>query len=408
MDLALALWLSLAALGLWALVDFRSWVRFLRVYHQLSHEGRWGDVEELFQREFRRLRPWVRLVLGFRAPGTLDLRYAAYLQQRGLLDDALRRAEEALAKAGRHRTMQGLAQAMLSILYAELGRYDDAHAAAARARAAGADASADYNEALCCFFQGRLDQGLELARRAARTPKGDIGRGIASALLAMKGDYKPALEVLLDRSLDVSVHYTEDGLRKLRRTSEGRKLLEAHQQHWTGIVEPLRFIYASYVYLDLGDLDALAFTLEKAGASLGGHPTLRIIYGQLQACLCAGKGDATGADGWLAKGAEILRTHPRRASRAEYHRFAGRAALTLGRADAAVEHLESSLKVALHPMEKHSTRYWLAKAYEAKGNAGKAAEMYRDVAQDGIASKWSGEARSKASPPAPSERPPAS
>src|SRR6185436_12196929 len=99
--------LGIIALALWVYVDFRSWLRFLRAYHRLSHEGRFDEVEARFQREFRSFRPWVRLVLHVRAPGVLDLLYALYLQQRGVLDESLRAAERALAKAGGHTKMRG-------------------------------------------------------------------------------------------------------------------------------------------------------------------------------------------------------------------------------------------------------------------------------------------------------------
>jgi tetratricopeptide (TPR) repeat protein len=405
-----AIWtlLGLVAWALWVLLDFRAWTGFVRRHHQLGHEGRWDDLDVLFRRQARSFNPWLRLFLKVKAPGNFELLYANFLFQRGASDEALRLAEKAIEAAGRNVRMLGEGHALRALILADLGRHADAHAAAGRARALGATALADYNEALCCFYEGRLDEGLALARRAARDPKGDIARGLASAMLMLKGDDKAALEILLDRPLDVTTYYSEDQLRRLQRTGEGRLLLEAHQKLWAGVVEPLRYIYASYVYLELGDLDALGFSLEKAGAAMGGHPSLRIIHAELRACLCAGKGDAAGADDWLRKGADLLQPHRRRASQSEYHRFAGRAALMLGRKDAAVAELETALKTCLHPIENHSTRFWLARACEAAGNGTRAAELYRAVAEDGIPSKWSAEARAKASPPAPSGPTPAS
>src|SRR6185436_1769876 len=113
--------------------------------------------------------------------------------------------------------------------------------------------------------------------------------------------------------------------------------------------------------------------------------------------LCAMTGDGAAADGWLLKGADVLQTHPRRASAISYQRYAGRAYLMLGRKDAAVEALERALQLADHPMERHVGRYWLARAYEARGDKDKAAELDRLVREDGIVSRYS-----KAFPPAPS------
>jgi hypothetical protein len=75
----------------------------------------------------------------------------------------------------------------------------------------------------------------------------------------------------------------------------------------------------------------------------------------------------------------------------------------MGRAAAAVAALEKALQSTRHPMEQHICRFWLARAYEAAGDGAKAAENDRAVAADGIVSKFS-----RASPPAPSEPPPAS
>jgi tetratricopeptide (TPR) repeat protein len=397
-DLFWALWIPAVLCLLWFFLDCKAWVRFVKRHHLLNHEGRWDDLEALHQKELRAFRPFVRLLIRFKSPGGLEVLIAGLLYQKGRAEEALRSAESAAAKSRGHATNHSEALSLQALSLLELGRYEELRDVAARIRSLGVTHVADFNEALLCLFLGRLDPALSLAQQVIRHPKGDLGRGLLSAILLSKGDHAAALETLLDPPRPVSAYYSPENLRKLERSSDGRAMVEAHQKQWAGVAEPLRFLQAGYLYLDLGDVEGLRFTLEKAGGVLGGNPTLNIIHRELNACLCASTGDAAGAERWLQQGAELLKTHPRRLSQMEFRRFGGRANLLLGRPAAALADFEASLELTRHPMEKHIARYWLARAQEAKGNKEKAAELYRAVVADGIASKYSVEA-AKASPP---------
>src|SRR5262249_3023267 len=157
-------------------------------------------------------------------------------------------------------------------------------------------------------------------------------------------------------------------LSKLERTSSGRALLEAHQKQWAGVVEPLRYIQAAIIYLDLKDADALRFALDRAAETMGGHPGLKVLHRVLEACSSAEAGKSDDAERRLKQGREILEGPIGRIWNCDFGRFAGRAYIALGRADAAIAALEEALRLSVHPFEKHGTRFWLAKAHELKGD----------------------------------------
>jgi len=395
--LALGLWL------VWFVVDCKGWSRFLRRCRQLDHEGKWEELEAHFRSEFNAFRPWVRLFLRFKSPSSLDGLAAAFFFQRGLTEESLRFAESAVAKAvGRPRVLVEHLRLQAAAL-TELARYDEARETIHRIRALDDDPVADHVESLLCLSLGRLDDAIGLADRARKHPKGELARHFASTARLLRGEDAAALEAVLEPARDVVDQYPAETLARMSRTREGRALIEGHRVQYAGVVEPLRFLQAGYVYLDQSNAGELGYLLEKASAVMGGNPSLKVMHAQLSACHCALIGDVAGADRRLREGAKILETHRRRGSVMEFHRFAGRAHLLLGRADAAVAELERSRTFCVHPLEKHLGGYWLAKAYEAKGESGKAAELLRTIASDGIVSKYA-----KASPPAPSGPTPAS
>ena len=83
------------------------------------------------------------------------------------------------------------------------------------------------------------------------------------------------------------------------------------------------------------------------------------------------------------------------------HRSAGRVALLLGRCEEARTQFLAALDLALHPLEKHATRYWLGRSAEACGHAEEALSLLSAVTNDAFATWMSADAanRLKKSPP---------
>lgn len=385
-------WLSVLAVALIIIVDTKTWSRFLRLYRELTHEGRLDAADALIERQRWIPRPFVGLVLWFKSPGSLD-RLQSHVQfQAGRIDEALVVAGRAIKKAGRNH--QALAESLnlQSLCLMELVRYDDARAAIAKGREAGGAVGADVMESRLALLTGNLDEAVRLGTRAAEDSRGYIGRTLASVALNCKGNPQGALALLQENPPGIWVHYQESALKKLERSSAGRELIDQHQKEWSGVLEPMRFLYAGLIYAELKDLDSLRFVLDKAGASMGGLPVVRAMHKSLEVLLCAGLGRVEETERCLREGLAILDGPILRASKGEFHRSAGRAQLALGRAKAAVAEFEAALQLSLHPLEKHINRFWLARANDALGDREKAAELFRLVAADGIPSKYAAEA----------------
>lgn len=397
MNLFWWIWTPLVALGLWIIVDFKAWTRFVQRNHRLDHEGKWDELDALIRKELHAFRPWVRLMLHFKAPGVLEGIAAGFYFECGRTEDSLRFAQASFRKARLGGPFTADILKLQALCLTELARYDEAREVVARLRSIGAASSADHAESFLCLNLGRLDEAIPLAERARQDPKVQA-HGVIWCSHLYKGNHRQAVEVLLDPPKDVTSLYSAEQLHQLAKTGDGREMLESHRALWAGVMEPLRFLQAAYVYLDVRNAQELGFALDKAASVMGGSPALRTIYAELRACHCALEGDRAGVDRRLGEARELLTTFSKRTVELDFHRYSGRANLILGRDDAAVEAFEASLKLARHPMEKHAARYWLARGYEATGRREKAAELDREVAADGIASKFV-----RASPPPPSE-----
>ena len=397
-DPALDVWLAVAVAGILVFIDLRGWQRFLRRHRQLLHEGRLQEAEAFLRRERRKVRLFVRPLMAIGFPGGLEIFSAQVYHQMGRLEEGLDMARKGALRARSHPKLLGDALNLQVLCLADLGHYDDARGLAARSRSLGRTEGADVADARTLLVQGRLDEASECGLRAAVHPRGHLGRVIASQALHCKGESRAALELLLDRPPDVRVHYAEESLRRIERSGSARSLLELHQKLWAGIVEPLRFLNAAIIYSDLGDLPALRFSLDQAAGTMGGHPGLRSMHRMLEASLFAQEGDGPAAERCLQEGREILAGPTTRGQKADFLRWAGRTLTRLGRWDAAQAELDAAMAIAIHPLEKHTTRFWMARLCEARGAGEKAAELYRSVAADGIPSRYAAEA-AKASRP---------
>lgn len=374
------------------LVDSWTWRHFMRQYHRLGHEGRFEALETLLLSELRTIRPFVGVWLWFKGPGTLNLFLGNLQFMTGRTEEALEMCRGAERKAGKHAKSLSDALALQSLCLTELGHYDEARALAARVRGIGVSPAGDVAESRIALLLGRFDEAIELGTRAAADRRGYVGRCHASVALNCRGNPQGALALLQENPPGVWVHYTDKVLKKLERTSSGRELLDLHQKQWSGVVEPLRFLYAALVYAELRDLDALRFALDKAGAAMGGHPAVRSMHKSLELLYHAGRGDAAEADRCLREGREILDRPTTRGLQSEFHRAAGRALLALNRVAPAMTEFEAALQTSVHPLEKHINRFWLARAHDARGERAKAAELFASVAADGIPSKYAAEA----------------
>jgi hypothetical protein len=113
------------------------------------------------------------------------------------------------------------------------------------------------------------------------------------------------------------------------------------------------------------------------------------MYYRLRACCWALKGEAARAEQSLAQARTLTDEFPSRPSRYEMHRVMGKVALLLGRREEARTQFLAALGLALHPLEKHTTRYWLGLAAEACNHPEEAVPLFSAVVNDGFTKRIS-------------------
>jgi hypothetical protein len=138
--------------------------------------------------------------------------------------------------------------------------------------------------------------------------------------------------------------------------------------------------------------------LDNAERELRTQPILEGVYYQLCAACFALKGDATNAETSLAKARDVAAKVPYRSLLHEVHLMTGRAYLMLDRVNDAVRELQAAAQAALHPIEKHSTNYWLARALTSSGQTEEASKVYKAVVADGFNTWMSVDAQARLDP----------
>jgi tetratricopeptide (TPR) repeat protein len=169
----------------------------------------------------------------------------------------------------------------------------------------------------------------------------------------------------------------------------------AMEEEAAGVFRPGQYIEAANACLEAGDLQNMEQALARAERELKPHPIIEHKYRQMRACCCAAKKDAVGAEDNLARVRELADEVPSRSAKYETHQAAGRAYLLLGRNESALAELHAAVQLALHPLEKHSTNYWLARAAEAVGQQQEAARLFGLVAADGFDTWMCADARAR-------------
>lgn len=393
--------LAVFILPSWYIADMRSILKSGRRKQELSIAGDWKGLEDYYEEEARTRRPFVWFRRKYLIPGHLETLYALFLYEQGRFEEALAKAEQAIernksklrifrsfdAKAT-FTTLRGALKARTLIL-GGLGRYDEARAAAAEyQKLAGSSGRTDSSLALLEYYCGQLDEAITLAQAARpEDSEFDAMRGVVSLCYTMKGDFEQALQALSYAPADVMKFYTPTGLQALSQSPEGAELLEAKRQKLASVFPPARFINLARVYVAMEDFEKADQALDEAEKSVGPQPGLQVSYCRYRACSFAGQGKAKEAELYLDRMRAFVKTFPKRSLLWETHFGAGRSYLYLNRFNDALAELDAAQKCVLHPVEKHGTNYYIAKAHEATGNQSEAIKYYELVAADPIPSR---------------------
>ena len=399
---AIYLALSLAAIGVlaWFALDMRSILRASQRKNQLSIEGRWKELDEHFKRTSNTWRPFARLQSRYLLPGTIQVQHALFLYKQGRFEEALTKVDQAIRwlkgkpqifrSIHRSATFKTLCGALKTrtLIFAGMGRYDEARQTAAELKQmGGSDTSPNSSLALLEFHCGQLDEALSLAQAVSREDaQFDAMRGIAALVLCAKGEFDQAIQSLMYEPGDVSRFYSPEGLKLVSGSPEGARLIELQNKKLAGVFQPARLIILAKVHIARKDFSNADLALDQAEKKLGPEPGIQMSYCRYRACSLAAQGKAAEAQDYIQRMQAIVKQLPKRSLRWETHFATGQSYLYLERFGDALTELAGAQQLALHPIEKHSTAYWIARTHGAAGDGHKAIPYYQTVAADPIPS----------------------
>lgn len=151
------------------------------------------------------------------------------------------------------------------------------------------------------------------------------------------------------------------------------------------------------VFLEASDATNLGLALQHAEAKLKSHRTMEHIFVRTRACWNAMVGNVTNCEADLARTRQLAAEKPAsRSAKYETHLAAGRARFLLAHCDVALEELTAANRLALHPMEKHTALYWLARASQAAALPS-ATNMFRTITAGSMGSWMESDSRSRLS-----------
>lgn len=393
---------SIAAIGLlgWLAMDMRSILKAGQRKNQLSIEGRWKELDEHFERMSNSWRPFVRLHDRYLLPGNFLTQHALFLYNRGRFEDALAKVELAIQrlknkpqifksihKSATLGTQCGALKARTLILTG-MGRYDEARSASAELASLEQSArSSNPPLALLEFSCGRLDETLALTQAVTpKDPQYDSMRVITALALSMKGEFDQAAEALLYEPGDMTKFYTPENLKLVSGTPEGARLIELQNKKVAGVFPPARLIVLAQVNISREDFKAADLALDQAEKKLGPEPGIQFSYCRHRASSLAAQGKSAEAENHIQRMRAIVQELPKRSLLWETHFSAGRCHTYLGRFDDAFVEFKKAQQFILHPIERHSTNYWIGRICEAMGDQSNAIPFYQAVVADGIPS----------------------
>lgn len=393
--------LAFVAVGVlaWFAADMRFILKSSQRKNQLSIEGRWGELDQYFERASKTYRPFVWLHRHCLLPGAVLGQYALFLFNQGRLDEALANVNQAIRQIEskprifrsihRFETFRILCSALRArtLILTGLGRYGEARENDARLQQLTGSKAPNAASALLEFYCGHLDEALA---QALAVPPGDKQydpmRAVTVLALCMKGEFDKSIQALVYEPGDISKFYSPAGLKVMNESSEGPKLIELQRRKLAGVFQPARLILLAQVYIAKEEFENADCALDQAEKSLGPEPGIQASYCRHRACSLAAQGKATEAETYIERMRTIVKQLPKRSLLWETHFAAGQSYLYLGRFNDALTELIKAQQSVLHPVEKHSTAYWIARAHEAAGNRNEAIPYYQLVAADTIPS----------------------
>jgi tetratricopeptide (TPR) repeat protein len=393
---------------LWFLADVRFAQQWALKRAQLGAQDKWRELNAHFESGLKCRRPMLLLFQRFVIPGTLEADYALHLSNQGEHERALVLARKASLKSARRLAVHIAVLPAEATILLRLGRYEEAKEVVRRGRSLLASPAAAelaktvakpdlatgivLQEGLIELCLGHLDAALRLGLEASAASVSDPARALISGVLTAKGRFPEALEALVyepsnfDKFLEPVVaaykSLEPDALDVLAQDQLFQETACRTDEELSGVFGPAVEMGRALVFLEVGDATNLGLALERTHSKLKSNQIMEHIFIRTRACWHAMKGDVAGVEADLARTRQLAAEKPAsRSAKYETHLAAGRARFLLGQHHAATDELSTANRLALHPMEKHTSTYWLARATETAGQP-LAASLFKTVVAD--------------------------
>ncbi len=406
---------------LWMMADLRFVQRWQLRRAELGAQDKTQELNAHFEAALKCRRPMLLLFLHYVIPGTLEAEYALHLSNQGEHERALVLAKKASLSAARRPAVHLAVLPAECMVLLRLGRYEQAQdilrigrrllssstLAGAGRNPADQASGLVMQEGLLEMYLGHFEAALKLGVRASAATISDPARGLVSGVLALQGRFEQALEALV---YEPSTFYRfltatppvidtgedEDPLDLLAKDKLYRQSADKTNEELAGVFGPAVEIGRAGVFLEAGDAENLGIALGRAQTKLKANQTMEHIFLRVRACWQAMTGNAAGMEADLARTRQLAAEKPAsRSAKYETHLAAGRAYFLFGRHATAVEELKAATQLALHPLEKHTSTYWLARASQA-ANEPSANALFRTVMADQFGSWMEADARVRA------------
>jgi tetratricopeptide (TPR) repeat protein len=402
---------------LWFLADIKFAQQWGLKRAELGAQDKWRELNAHFESGLKSRRPMLLLFQRLAIPGTLEAEYALHLSNQGEHERALVLAQKASRISAKRPAVHiAILPAQATILQ-RLGRYEEAKEVVRLGRTVLASpalaefAKTDPNlgvgivlqEALIELSLGHLDPALRLGVEASAGTISDPARALISGVLTAKGRFKEALEALVYQPSDFYTFLAtmpplfesqeETPLDLLAEDKLLQQTVEKANEELSSVFGPAIDLGRALVFLEAGDAANLGVALANTETKLKSHQIMEHIFVRTRACWHAMTGNLPGVDADLARARQLAAdTRASRSVKYETQLAVGRARFLLAQHNRAIDELKAANKLALHPIEKHTSTYWLARASHA-ANSSSAESLFKSVTADGFQTWMEADAR---------------
>jgi tetratricopeptide (TPR) repeat protein len=414
-------WIPIIAVGglLWFLADMRFAQRWSRRRAELGAQDNWRELNAHFESGLKSRRPMLLLFRRFVVPGLLEADYALHLSNQGEHERALVLAQKASRGSSKRPTVHLAVLPAEAMILIRLGRYEEARKIVRHGRELLTSAELSHlamahpdmvagiilQEGLLELNLGHLDAALRFGMEGSAGNISDPARALVSGVLTAKGRFKEALEALVYEPSDFykflattppAFEFQEEtALELLAKDKAFQQTAEKMNEELSGVFGPAVEIGRALVFLEAGDAANLGVALQRAQGKLKAHRTMEHIFVRTRACWHAMLGNVGDAEADLERTRQLAAEKPAsRSAKYETHLAIGRVRFLLAQHDIAIEELKAANQLALHPMEKHTATYWLARASQAV-NSHSATDLFKTVIADGFQTWMEGDARAR-------------